>query len=658
MTRAVRRAVRRHGQYSYYCCCYCWIGVFWCWSFFYARSAHSLQDLYARARHTRIRDGHAAAQPLYADLLRRQQEDGKGDLTTSTRLAASTGELLRCWQNAGCGVCWHDPGVQHSAADRRRMEDALSQLRAWFLDFQYTTRGVGTVLNIPVHQATARAPVYVSPAAAGTVHQDNYPFPLLVRGSAPAAALQCLVALFLLGLAVPERFANAACSPSKLQLLYDMGLVAHCDYDPTLLVAVVSIMPVDLTTMPSTNAERASNANNETARNASIFIVTDWHPRVLNTIQITADEEAVMYIGPDSLALVQHWLLQHPENAARLDDHDNVTTRTCGLDLCTGSGIQALVALTLKKCQSMVCLDLNPRALRFTAFSAALNGLLKLSDDDDDNNDNALTLVQGNLLDGTGRVVSVLGHSTALSSVSSPNVALVNLLSNLLESSSATANIGAGYNMITANPPFLPVPSPSAASAINPTDTDAATNEMIAARHGLFSAGGSSGEAVLAAILALSRRLLKPNGYVAIVSEFFFSPTTNDRNSSDILLDRLKAYWSAPYSASCTTPSPASCKALLLTNQYPISAQLYAERRADSLNEVTMWVEHLRREHIASCSPGLLYIQKTSEAQESVWHHVIVPKSERGSIWTPSNPDAVLLTQAASASFFQWRTSI
>jgi len=39
---------------------------------------------------------------------------------------------------------------------------------------------------------------------------------------------------------------------------------------------------------------------------------------------------------------------------------------------------------------------------------------------------------------------------------------------------------------------------------------------MVAARHGLFSAGGSSGEAVLAACLSLSRDLLRPKGYAAI----------------------------------------------------------------------------------------------------------------------------------------------
>ena len=238
--------------------------------------------------------------------------------------------------------------------------------------------------------------------------------------------------------------------------------------------------------------------------------------------------------------------------------------------------------------------------------------------------------------------------SSSPSSSSQSNLALEDLLRNLLTSkSSSSTTAPMGYDMVTANPPFLPVPS---------GDTGSTTTDEIAARHGLFSAGGSSGEAVLAAILALSRQLLKPNGHAAVVSEFFFQKTTMDRNSSDILLERLRSYWSsAPLTAAGATCCHSSSRALLLTNQHPIAAQQYAERRADSPEEVAEWRKHLQREHMATCSPGLLYVTKTTAvANDFVWNHVIVPKSNHGSIWTPSNPEGVQFTQTTCADFFQW----
>jgi len=99
---------------------------------------------------------------------------------------------------------------------------------------------------------------------------------------------------------------------------------------------------------------------------------------------------------------------------------------------------------------------------------------------------------------------------------------------------------------------------------------------------------------------------------------------------------------------------------MLLTNQFPISAQLYAERRADSPTEVNGWLKHLQHENIGTCSPGLLYIQKgaaTEGGDAAVWKHTIVPKSDRGSIWTPSNPKGERFTQETSRYFFSERAS-
>ena len=260
MTRVVRRSVClvvRHHHGLYYCyCCYCFLSLF--------AGAHSLRELYDRARQTRILQGHAAAQ-LYANLLLLQKNPPNNDtnnspqlvdLTTATRLAAASGKLLQCWQNACC-CCWHGDDTTRRALQRVAQQQQ-QQLRAWFVDSGYTTEGVGQrVLKIPLEQDAARAPIYVTPAAPGTVNQNNYPFSWCVEpGSSltpTTKALQCLVALFLLGLAVPVTVVQDASSPLMLQILFDLGLVGRCEHDPSLLVAVVSVVPVDLTTTKTTS---------------------------------------------------------------------------------------------------------------------------------------------------------------------------------------------------------------------------------------------------------------------------------------------------------------------------------------------------------------------------------------------------------------------
>lgn len=68
------------------------------------------------------------------------------------------------------------------------------------------------------------------------------------------------------------------------------------------------------------------------------------------------DEDPVMYIGLDSMGLV-HTAPRYP--SSRL------------LDLCTGSGIQALIGSRYSS--HVTGVDLNPRAIRFARFNAQLN---------------------------------------------------------------------------------------------------------------------------------------------------------------------------------------------------------------------------------------------------------------------------------------------
>ena len=49
---------------------------------------------------------------------------------------------------------------------------------------------------------------------------------------------------------------------------------------------------------------------------------------------------------------------------------------------------------------------------------------------------------------------------------------------------------------------------------------------------------------------------------------------------------------------------------MLFTNQFPLSAKIYAERRAlsNDVNEATLWLTHLKEMNINEVSPGLLFI--------------------------------------------------
>jgi tRNA1(Val) A37 N6-methylase TrmN6 len=202
----------------------------------------------------------------------------------------------------------------------------------------------------------------------------------------------------------------------------------------------------------------------------TLYVVTDLHPNVLSTTTIDQENEAVMYIGPDSLALVDHW-------ASAMEQ--NVTTTHKVVDFCTGSGIQAIaVATRTSPSSEITCVDLNPRALRIAGLNFALNGL------------SPPTLVLGDLQDQRGgKSLDATYYRLWQDIVGQPT-------------------------MILANPPFLPVP---------------VEDSNISKRHGLFSCGGASGEDILERIVVLASQSLAPEGTLAIVSEFMNPRTTFEK---------------------------------------------------------------------------------------------------------------------------------
>lgn len=86
------------------------------------------------------------------------------------------------------------------------------------------------------------------------------------------------------------------------------------------------------------------------------FIATDHRYMIYEEDNI--QENPVMYIGMDSLGLV-HTVPKYLSEST--------------LDLCTGSGIQAITASCFSR--KVIGIDINPRAIRFARFNAQLNGV-------------------------------------------------------------------------------------------------------------------------------------------------------------------------------------------------------------------------------------------------------------------------------------------
>jgi Methyltransferase small domain len=439
-------------------------------------------------------------------LFRALLESNPSDWTASTRIAASSERLFRSFQN----VC----AINDAAAIRA--------VREAFLRHGFHNTAVSKALHVADWDAAA--PIFVKAAAAGTV-RDNLPFK-------DCSTLEVLILLFILGLAVPRDIVPIE-ARNTIDLLLKVGLIDYCEFHGDVLVPLVAITPMD----PK-----------------SLFFVTDWHPQVLGLVRIDQSHQPVMYIGPDSLALTTLW---QPRSRGTL------------LDLCTGCGVQGLYQVAAGTCTHATLVDVNPRAVRFAEFNAALNGL-----------DEQVTVQQCDICDCE--------------------------LSVMIEK-------WRGTDMVTANPPFLPVP-----------DGDQ--------RHGLYSAGGPSGDRLLLRALEIADGLGAKEA--AIVSEFFFDD--NERN----LVQRIRTQWTG--------------RGLLVTNEHPLGAEEYAKRRADSPQELKMWLQHLKNRNIQTCSPGLLLLERTGREgnDSSRIQHVRAPRSELGSLWTPGNYVAEQFCKSEANRFF------
>ena len=554
-------------------------------------------NTYAEARSVRLNQGHDAAALSYQKLMR----DNPGDVTAATRIAASPSAPTR--QDLACPVIDTD--------------DDIANLRQLLNSSGYNRMNVGKLFGVVQGESDGWSgdvlrnlypwgPSYITPVEAGSTKRQP-PFP---SNSGQMKSLTCLVSMFLLGFAVhrTQLEEHLIGGGASIELLEVLGLAFPCEIDPSLVVPYCHLFPMDVPRLGSDGME-------------SIVLATDLHPVALSRTTVgTKDDGAVMYIGPDSLALVQHLPLER-----QLEKNKRGRARGHRiLDLCTGSGVQAISALAglreISPISKAVCIDINERALRFTKFKSMLNGM-----------GDRVEIVKGDLIER--RTLPLLEEATNQTPKSD------SLIPALRSRDSKEDDL---FDIVLANPPFIPVPLVTTDDTDPGHTTSSSASQAIDLRYGLFSSGGADGEAVLKSILEMSPKLVHSCGFVGIVSEFM--------NPSESLCSKLEQWWNTEGSEDDQAEFDA--RGVLFTNQEAIDAATYAERRADDDNEYQVWMSHLNKCCITNISPGLLFIQRRQQAIDDSsnrnglsFEHVLVPKSAKGSIWTPQNSDAIRFTQ-------------
>jgi len=564
-------------------------------------ASSNMKPKYAAARDIRTVQGHQEARHLYWTLL----DENPGDLTAGTRIAVSPDTPQRHDEACGGNYCPEEEG--NSWAGLLDERERIRRLRTLFIEHKYQHQHVALLIGVRQEDQglACTGPLFLSPVAPGSVSLDNYPLSAPSKGSdnQNLSGLSYLIALFLLGLAVPRVWLAEALGEENCALMQRYGLLYPCSVDKTLLVPYVHIFPVDF----STRDERSC-----------MWFVTDLHPLVLSTTSVGTrpdqkEGNTVMYIGPDSLALAQHFSPYY-HLVDKFADKP-----VYGLDLGTGSGIQALSALmhwtnsattlgTQPAKLKMVAVDVNHRALRFALFNSILNGL-----------EEDISFRQADILKSESYVVDIENNNFR------------------------------GFHLILSNPPFLPVPSCDLSSyelGSIANDNEFAVRRVISKRYGLFSSGGESGEAILERIIEIASEKLAVGGVLGVVSEFF-------TQRHDPEFTRFSSWWRKPRDCQSAT-------GILFQNEYPIDAQTYARRRADNDKERHVWLRHLELLNVSAASPGLMYIRKNENVHDidtdsglNLTSHR-VPKTELGSIWTPANVYAIRFTQEISRQIFGW----
>jgi methylase of polypeptide subunit release factors len=576
-------------------------------------------DAYIEAWGIRTRLGHHAAVPYYKRLL---SESATRDTSAATQIAASD-TSLKLLNQVG------------------RVKDRdIANLRAVLKTSHYNHSTIReSIFNLPVGPSVQ----HTNPDSF-EIYKNNYPFgPIYARPLQPGqyldvekllsdtndtskSSLQCLTILFILASCIPKSIflRSVYGGVDTLDCLLRLGLVFisndHAS-EVDLIVPLVHLFPLDIPHLiPAKPTDKGiaslnnSNKNKADQNGRSLIFMTDLHPNVLGLTSIPVEDAnhthaeedgTVMYIGPDSLALVHHL---HANFMQYYNSRQRSKKQFRLVDFCAGSGVQALATLSMlelfsdkdvESCDeaTAVAVDINQRALRFTRFNSILNGFV-IGDleperfaDQCSNSKMKVYTIQADLVSGEV-FSSIEKDDTRLGSSRHP---LLDELLLIPKRSSSKSMV----DLVLANPPFIPTP-PKVSDNRVLSIYGGETNVSIP-MYGLFSSGGEDGEECLRAIVQMAPNLLNHDGLAAVVSEFM-NPPAPDQSGLDpslakrSLCSKIQGWWSS----SCSQ-QPVG---VLFTNEYAISSTTYAERRAipGDANDLDLWNTHLHQKGISSVS--------------------------------------------------------
>ena len=688
----------------------------------------SLQRLYSDAARIRRLYGHGAAQPLYQAILNQQvRATNETDASTATRIAALS-DVKRLSHVFDLSANDAIPFQQ-----RKPRHQLLRQLRQSLARANYTTAAIRDMVGIASAQQGpfyATCPIYLSTVSSSARWSGRQRAPPLVE-----TPVQCLVSLLLLGWSLPQSLVQSVLGDVLFHVLHDLQLLELSPVDDSCF-ALVSIFPLTVTNNHNNNTGAhdtksfagSSHTTTTSSTTTTLWIATDWHPNVLGTTRpfdppvetddnnepgkvaatpTTQTREPVYYIGPDSLAMVQLALppmiqslnVSAGASSTTADDDDHLWV----MDVCTGSGIQALVSTHLvqqrlkdmaaasseqaQPCRRLLhvsTMDLNPRALECTLWNFCLNGFLEEKEKDNSRTTPSMVLhqIQGNVCQPQSSFhLQSFGSS---SSVADPggwkHFATLSALMDHLSPSPVP------LTALVANPPFVPSPPrppletattpPSSSSSYGlfstyiPSQTESSINTTNTRRES--GGGGSTGDEVWTAIVDhLVQPYLRPTGRVAIVSEFFWSQYPTERLEQLCQTHREQNILSTSTATNTRTTSIKTLNLLLVTNQYPLDCLTYAQRRcfgkdrvSSSTPDVEEWRAFLTHQlGYTAMSPGFLLVDRNNnntfrnehdKDHTTSIHHAIMPRSKYGSLWTPSNPIAMERMASILQEYLKW----
>ena len=655
----------------------------------------SLQQLYSDAARKRRLYGHGAAQPLYQAILNQQvRATNETDASTATRLAALS-DVTRL--SHVFDLATKNDAIPSQQGQGQRHE-LLRQLRQSLARANYTTAAIRHMVGIASAQQGpfyATCPIYLSTVSSSSAARfgGRQRRPPLVE-----TPVQCLVSLFLLGWSLPQSLVQSVLGDVLFQLMHDLQLLEIFPVDDSCF-ALVSIFPLTVAdhnnntgTYDTKSFAGSSHTTTTSTATTTLWIATDWHPNVLGTTRpfdppidinepgtaatpTTTTREPVYYIGPDSLAMVQLVLppmIQSLNVSAGADSTTADDDHLLIMDVCTGSGIQALVSTHLlqqrllannddmaasasseqaQPCRRLLhvsSMDLNPRALECTLWNFCLNGFLEEEEEENDYSRTSTSIVLHQI---HGNVCQPQSSFHLQSFGSSSNVADPGGWNHFATLSALMDHLSPSpfpLTALVANPPFVPSPprppletattissEPSSSSSSyglfstyipsqleSSINSNTTTTTMDGTNTRRESGGdGSTGDEVWTAIVDnLVQPYLRPTGRVAIVSEFFWSQDPTERLEQLCRAHQHENTWTTTTSTNTTTTSIKPMNMLLVTNQSPLDCLTYAQRRCfgkdralSSTPDVEEWRDFLTHQlGYTVMSPGFLLVDRTN----------------------------------------------